>query len=164
MKASAIGRRYDYLLRITRNHRVGFIDVPTYKLRYHPGQVSSTSGERGRYVWLRKQQCLLRVVRRHATADPAYYRTHQARLDRHFAHLHRAIAVPMLLATASPVRQRDFARRARQHLQRAWRYGELHPALLALTFAPAAVRRFGVSAVEYTRSLRQRWTRAARQE
>ena len=49
-------------VRITRNHRVGFIDVPTLQLRYHPGQVSSTSDERGRYVWLRKQQCLLRMV------------------------------------------------------------------------------------------------------
>ena len=151
---------YDYLLRITRHHQVCFVDVPTYKLRYHPGQVSSTTGDRGRYVWLRKQQCLLHVVRRHAESDPAYYRAHQTRLDRHVAHLHRAIAVPLLLAKASPARQRDFARRARLHLARAWRYGERHPALIALTFAPAAARRFGVSVVESARSLRQRWTRA----
>ena len=59
----------DYILRISRAHRVCFIDVPTYKLRYHSGQVSTTAGKNGRYVWLRKQQELLRLVKRHALAD-----------------------------------------------------------------------------------------------
>ncbi len=60
----------DYILRISRAHRVCFVDLPTYKLRYHSGQISTTAGKNGRYVWLRKQQELLRIVKRHALADP----------------------------------------------------------------------------------------------
>jgi hypothetical protein len=72
--------------------------------------VSSTSGTRGRYVWLRKQQNLLRIVRRLATADPAYYAARRQRLDRQFAHLHRAVAIPLLLSRGAPARERDLAR------------------------------------------------------
>jgi hypothetical protein len=147
---------YEYILRITRQHQVCFLDVPTYKLRYHPGQISSTAGERGRYVWTRKQQCLLRIVRRHATADPAYYAAHRGRLDRQFAHLHRAIAIPLLLGEGSPARSRDLARRARKHLARAWRYGHRHAGLWLLSFAPGRARRLGVGLVEYARTLSQR--------
>jgi glycosyltransferase involved in cell wall biosynthesis len=148
----------EYLLRITRAHRVCFVDVPTYKLRYHDGQVSSTAGPGGRYVWLRKQQELLRIVKRNALAEPSYYEHHRGAVDRHLAHLHRAVAVPLLLADGTPVRRRAYARHARKYLARCARYGHPHRGLWLMTFAPGAVRRFGVSLVEQARALAHRWS------
>jgi glycosyltransferase involved in cell wall biosynthesis len=147
----------DYILRITRDHRVCFVDVPTYKLRYHAGQISTTAGERGRYVWMRKQQWLLRVVKRHAFQDRAYYLRHRHRIDRHLAHLHRAVAVPLMVGDGSAARRRALARVARKHLRRCRAYGHPQRWLLLLTFAPDAVRRFGVSAIEQLRGLTIRW-------
>ena len=144
----------DYILRISRTTDVCFVDVPTYKLRYHPGQISTTAGRNGRFVWARKQQVLLRVIRRIAQEDQAYYRTHRATIDRHLAHLHRAAAVPLMLCDATAVQRRDYARRARKYLARSWRYGRPLRALWVLSFAPGSLRRFGLSLIELARG---RW-------
>ena len=141
----------DYLLRISRSRRVCFLDLPTYKLRYHAGQISTTAGKDGRTVWLRKQQSLLRVVKRHALLDPTYYERHRRRIDRHLAHLHRAVAIPLMVCEGRITKGRDYAARARRYLARCARYGHSHWTLWALTFAPGPVRRFAVSALETAR-------------
>jgi glycosyltransferase involved in cell wall biosynthesis len=147
----------DYILRITRTHRVCFVDVPTYKLRYHAGQISNTSGKGGRQVWLRKQQELLRVVKRQVFADGLYYEEHRAHLDRCVSRLHRAVAVPLMVADVPSPRGRVYSRRARKHLARCAQLRHSFPTLWCLTFAPAAVRRFGVSLIETARGLSHRW-------
>jgi glycosyltransferase involved in cell wall biosynthesis len=141
----------DYLLRITRRHKVCFVDVPTYQLRHHEGQISSTAGDRGKYVWTRKQQILLRVVKRHAMADPAYYRKHRRRINAQLAHLHRAVAVPMLLLDSEAGACRRWAARAQRYLDRCAHYG--HPArgLRLAAHAPAPLRRLAVALVEWSR-------------
>jgi glycosyltransferase involved in cell wall biosynthesis len=138
----------DYLLRITRRHTICFVDVPTYKMRFHSGQISTTDRPDGTYVWMRKQQILLRVIKRHALADPEYYRRHRARIDRQLAHLHRAVAVPMLLLEGSRLARRRAAVYARRYLARCARYG--HPAVVLqlATIAPAPVRKVIVKAIE----------------
>jgi glycosyltransferase involved in cell wall biosynthesis len=147
----------DYILRISRTHPICFIDVPTYKLRYHPGQISGTSGSNGRYVWLRKQQELLRVVKRQAFADSRYYQDNRARVDRFLSRLHRAVAVPLMLAEGPSRRNRLYCRRARKYLAQCVRFGHSHPTMWCLTFTPAPVRHFGVSLIEYARGLSHRW-------
>jgi glycosyltransferase involved in cell wall biosynthesis len=143
----------DYILRISRAHRVCFVDVPTYKLRYHAGQLTAMdASRRGRYVWLRKQQELLRVVRRHALEDPGYYQRHRARVDRHLAHLHRAVAVPMMLIEGT----RAYSRRARMHLARSAAYGHPHWGLWMATFGPRAVQRVAASVAEHARDAKRR--------
>ncbi len=149
----------DYILRISRAHRVCFVDLPTYKLRYHSGQISTTAGKNGRYVWLRKQQELLRIVKRHALANRQYDLQHRGTIDRKMARLHRAVAVPLMLADGSSRLRRTYSRRARKYLARSARFGHPHRTLWCMTFAPGAARRFGVSLIEYARSLTHRWTR-----
>jgi glycosyltransferase involved in cell wall biosynthesis len=146
----------DYLLRITRRHPICFVDVPTYQLRYHPGQVSGTSGPDGTYRWIRKQQILLRVVKRHALADEAYYRAHRPGIDRHLAHLHRAVAVPLLLQRDRARARNRYVRYARLYLARCARYGHPARALQVAAAAPAPLRRMAVQAVETVRQLRWR--------
>ena len=142
----------EYLLRISRAFRVCFVDVPTYKLRYHPGQISSTGGRNGRYVWMRKQQILLRVVKRHALEDRQYYERNRDRIDRHLANLHRAVAVPMMLIEGSSA----YSRRARMYLARSAAYGHPHWGLWLTTFGPRAVQRVAASVAEHARGVTRR--------
>jgi glycosyltransferase involved in cell wall biosynthesis len=143
----------EYILRISRAHRMCFVDVPTYKLRYHPGQITSMEGSRGRYLWLRKQQELLRLVMRHALQDRDYYERHRARVDRHLAHLHRAVAVPMMLMTDAHA---AYGRRARVYLARCAAYGHPHRMLWLTTFASPAVQRLAASVAETARDVKRR--------
>lgn len=147
---------FDYTLRMSRDYEVCFVDVPTYKLRYHHGQISTTTRTDGKYVWARKQQILLRVVKRHALSDPDYYRAHRSTIDATLANLHRAAAVPLMLINGGPGWR--YTRCARHYLARCRRYGRSHLALWLLTFAPGFLRRFGVTVAEHlshaTRRLR----------
>jgi glycosyltransferase involved in cell wall biosynthesis len=141
----------DYLVKLTREHDVLFADVPTYKLRYHPDQISTTAGRNGRAVWLRKQRELLRVMKRHIVADPDYYEKHKLRLERRLAELHRAVAVPLLLADESTPSRHRSGRAARVYLERCRRLGHRAPGLWLASFAPPALRRLAVTIVEDVR-------------
>jgi hypothetical protein len=150
-------------LRIARKHRVCFVDVPAYKLRYHDGQISTTARPDGRYVWVRKQQILLRVVKRQALQDLTYYERHRARIDQHLAHLHRAVAVPLMLSQPRARSSRRSVRAARTYLTRCSRLGHPQRALWLLTFAPGPLRRLGTSLIEAVGSrIRQRSERLSR--
>ena len=145
----------DYLVRLSRRHDVLFADVPTYKLRYHQGQVSTQVRRDGRFVWARKQRVLLRVMKRHILADPAYYERRKQRLDRHLAELHRSVAVPMLSIgdgdDAERRYERRFARYARLYLLRCRQYGHPEHLLYIASFMPGAIRRTIVTLVEIVR-------------
>ena len=144
----------DYLLRLSRNHDILFVDVPTYKLRYHEAQISSTARSDGIFVWIRKQRALLRLIKRHALADPAYHRRHRKRLDRHLADLHRAVAVPMMLlgpGNAAGRRYAKYARYSRLYLARCREFGYPQRALYAASFTPGPVRRVVVAIIEGVR-------------
>jgi glycosyltransferase involved in cell wall biosynthesis len=141
----------DYLIRLSRHHDILFADVPTYKLRYHRGQLSTTARSDGRAIWLRKQRVLLRVMKRHILADQAYYERHKEQLDRRLADLHCAVAVPLLLAGANSARGNRYARYARLYLARCRRLGHPQRALDAASLAPGIVRRLAVTIIEGVR-------------
>jgi glycosyltransferase involved in cell wall biosynthesis len=143
----------DYLLRLSRHHRVLFADLPTYKLRYHDGQISTNARSDGKYVWMRKQRILLRVIKRHILADGAYYARHKERLDLHLAHLHRAVAVPLMLITGGSLAGDRYSRYARLYLSRCQGYGFPARALYAASFAPGPVRRTVVTIIEKLRRM-----------
>ncbi len=145
----------DYAMRICRAYEVGFLDIPTYKLRYHAGQISGTGGADGKTVWIRKQRILLRVIKRHALSDRGYYEQHRARVDTHLAHLHRAVAVPLLLSRASAGGASP-EKRARAYLAAGARYGRRDLPLWLLSYAPSVVREVGVSVVEKVRKSARR--------
>lgn len=132
----------EFALRLCKHAKVAFVDVPTYKLRYHPHQVSTTRRRHGELIAIRKQRDLLRVTRDHALRDTNYYRANRTRVDQQLARLCRAVAVP-LLAHASGSRQTDryFARRARLYLAKCREYGRAELLLCAMSYAPHLVRR-----------------------
>jgi GT2 family glycosyltransferase len=125
----------EFVLRLSKHYDAAFVDVPTYKLRYHPQQISSTAGPAaGRDVVLPKQQQLLAIVETHGKADAAYYAANKPKVDRRLAVLHRAVAIPLL---ALP----DGARSARGHLAECARLGYPQPWLSLTSRLPCLARR-----------------------
>ena len=142
----------DFALRLCRRHKVCFVDVPTYRLRYHPGQVSSMRNANRIYVWIRKQQTLLHVTRRHALANQAGDAWTKARVNERIAHLHRAVAVPLMLYEGGTAATRKrFAARARKYLAKCAQLGHKEPGLWCLSHLPGPIRRLGVTLVERRR-------------
>ena len=144
----------DYLLRLSRNHDILFADVPTYKLRYHDGQISTEARSDRMFIWIRKQRALLHVTKRHALSDHTYYQRHREGIDRHLADLHRGVAVPMMLLGAGNSDGRKYgryARYARLYLARCRQYGYPQRALYAASFAPGPLRRAVVATIDAVR-------------
>jgi len=132
----------EFALRICKAGPVTFLDVPTYKLRYHPGQVSGTAGAEGGLNAVKLQRGLLRVARRHGLHDPAYYASNRERVDALIARLCRAAAVP-LIAYGGPGRHRQkyFPRRARCYLRWCARHGHPHTMLKLVSYWPTLAKR-----------------------
>lgn len=132
----------EFALRLCRAAPVAFIDVPTYKLRYHTGQISTTRRPQGGKVAIRIQRDLLRVARRHLLQDDAYYLSNRRRVDSQIARLCRAAAVPLMAYDqGSEHESRWYPARARRYLDRSALHGERQVLLYALTYAPHIVRR-----------------------
>ena len=128
---------YEFVLRLSRMAPAAFVDVPIYRLREHPGQVSTSATPGGKRVTIRKQRDFLRVLRSFVRSDPAYYASHRAAIDRQLGRLHRAVAIPMLaLAPRTPHERRVYPRRARRHLARAAALGAPDRLAWALSFVP----------------------------
>jgi glycosyltransferase involved in cell wall biosynthesis len=131
----------EFALRLCKAGPVAFLDVPTYKLRYHTGQVSTTAVDGGLNA-VRLQRGLLRVARVHGLGDRAYYERNRERVDELVARLCRAAAVP-LIAYGGPGehRRRIFTRRARAYLRWSARHGHAHTALRLVSYLPTIAKR-----------------------
>lgn len=132
----------EFALRLCKSAPASFLDLPTYKLRYHPDQITSTMGPKRARIALRKQQDLLRVLRVHGERQPDYYRANRLAIDTALSRLAQAAAVP-LIAYKGRTRHQSFyyPRRARAYLNYAARHGRRFRMLELLTYAPELVRR-----------------------
>jgi glycosyltransferase involved in cell wall biosynthesis len=132
----------EFALRICRAGPVGFIDNPTYKLRYHPTQVSTTAGDRGDLNAVKLQAGLLRVARVHAWGNADYYAANRGRVDALIARLCRAVAMRMIsYGGANSHRRRCLPRRARSYLKVSRELGHSHAALYVASFMPSIIKR-----------------------
>ena len=131
----------EFALRICRAGTVGFLDNPTYRLRYHPGQVSTTRGADGGLTYVALQRGLLRVARVHA-CEKGYYERQRANVDRLVARLSRAAAVPMIAYGGSSGHLRRYLpRRARAYLALSARHGDPALDLYVVSYLPAFGKR-----------------------
>jgi GT2 family glycosyltransferase len=132
----------EFALRICRAGKVGFIDNPTYKLRYHPTQVSTTSGDLGGFNAVKLQAGLLRVARVHAWGDSDYYAGNRGRVNQLIARLCRAVAARMIAYGGSSAHWRRYLpRRARSYLKVSRSLGHPHPGLYFASFLPTMLKR-----------------------
>ena len=125
---------YEFVLRICKIYKVAFIDIPTYKLRYHTGQISTTRNKNGGKVLVKLQIDLLKVAESYGLKDINYYKKNKALVDRKLAGLHRAIAIPLMGIE-------NGTRSAREHLKKCAFYDRSEYLLWFLTFTPHFVRR-----------------------
>jgi len=147
----------EFALRLCKETKVAFMDIPTYKLRYHPDQISTTQKPRGGKVAVRIQRDLLRVARHHMRSDLNFYSRNEGRVHRQLARLCRATAIPLLSYDAGTLHERKYYPiRARRYLEKSREYGRPEPLLYALTFSPSLVRRVAFKLMSLRRSL---WTR-----
>lgn len=132
---------YDLVLRIAKRNRIAFVDVPTYQLRYHDGQISTTKRADGPVVFINKQRQLLQIVERHAVQDAAYYRENTITVDATMGKLHRALGVALM---CYPGHEAE----ARKVFVEGRRYGLSVPWLMLLTFLPSFFRRVAMKVQE----------------
>ncbi len=150
----------EFALRICRDHRVAFLDVPLYQIRYHPGQISTTAGPLAPWISIKKQQDLLRILKEHGVRDGVYYRAHKDVVDRQVARLCRVVAV-LLLAydRGSPHQLAYFPRRARAYLSGAAKAGRPYRLLWLSSYMPRTVRRVLLKLESLVTNMRRRRAR-----
>lgn len=134
----------EFALRLCRQAPVAFVDVPTYLLRYHPGQVSGRLGPDGARLLIRKQRDLLRVFRAHTRTGRGAAAGDRSRKEQQIARLCRAVAMPLLAYDQGSAHEnRHYPRRARRYLQACAQAGQPERMLWALSFMPHPARRVG---------------------
>jgi glycosyltransferase involved in cell wall biosynthesis len=131
---------YEFALRICKHYRVAFVDVPTYKVRYHPDQISTIKKENGINVTIRIQQNLLEIAETHGLNDREYYIQNKTAMDERLAIMHRALAIPLMAKGKQP-------KIAREHLRDCGKFGHPEHFLRMVTFTPYLIRRFVVKAL-----------------
>jgi glycosyltransferase involved in cell wall biosynthesis len=125
---------FEFALRICKHYKVAFIDLPTYKLRYHRGQISNTSEKSGINVVVKKQENLLEIAEKHGLKDKNFYSQNKDIVNKTLAILRKALAIPLM------VKGND-NKRARKLLKECALYGHPEYFFWLLTFAPYIVRR-----------------------
>ena len=150
----------EFALRLCRSTKVAFMDVPTYKLRYHSDQISTTRRPQGEKVAIRIQRDLLRVARHHLRADSDFYSRNRDKIDRQLAVLCRAVAVPLLSYDGgSRHENRTYPIRARRYLEKCREFGQSERLLYAMTYSPHAIRRVAFKGMDMHRAWKARRAR-----
>ena len=136
----------EFVLRICKQGLVGFIDLPTYKLRYHPGQVSTLNAPNGPEIAARLQNDLLKVTETHIKSDEEYYSNNMSKANRQLAKLARSVAIPLMDYTGDD-------KRARGYLLKCKEYGHPERLLWILTYLPHFIRRLTFKLMEIKKSM-----------
>ena len=153
-KAFGMFHDLEFALRVCRSAKVAFVDVPTYKLRYHSGQISTTKKLHGGKVAIKIQRDLLRATTHHLRLDSEFYSLNRDRIHRHLARLCRAVAIPMLSYDEGTAHEKaHYPLRARRYLSKCREYGQGEPILYVLTFLPPLVRRVSFKLMSICRAL-----------
>ena len=126
---------YEFVLRIAKSHRVAFIDVPTYKLRYHAAQLSTTKRKaNGKEILINKHANLIEIAERHGLDDSEYYSRNKAAVDKKLGGLNRALAITLM-------KTGKCTKRARKHLRSCAKHNRPEYLLWLLALTPYVMRR-----------------------
>ncbi len=126
---------YEFVLRIAKAHKVAFIDVPTYKLRYHDDQISTTRNKpNGTEILIKKYSNLIEIAERHGLKDRDFYSRNQAAVDKKLAALNRGLAITLM-------KNGGDGARARRHLRGCAAYNQPERLLWFLSLAPPVLRK-----------------------
>ena len=89
------GEDYNFVTRICKHSNVGFIDIPTYKLYYHDGQMTrfvtkKHSADRNKKI-IEGYNTILKTVEEQAFDDKEYYQIHTLEVNARIAELKKDI-------------------------------------------------------------------------
>lgn len=126
---------YEFVLRIAKSHRVAFIDVPTYKLRYHDGQLSTTRDKsNGSEILIKKHINLIEIAEKHGLNDRNYYSRNKSAVDKKLGGLNKALAITLMKTGKN-------AKRAQKYLRGCAKHNKPEYLLWFLTLTPYILRR-----------------------
>jgi len=127
---------YEFVLRIAKAYQVAFIDVPTYKLRYHDAQISTIGNKlNGTEILIKKYTHLIEIAEKHGLNDKDYYSLNKAIVDKKLGKLNKALALTLIKTSKDTMR-------ARKHLRGCAVYNKPEYLLWALSLSPYILRRF----------------------
>lgn len=126
---------YDFVLRLTKSRRVAFFDLPTYRLRYHGAQISTTGNKPdGTEILVKKHTNLIEIAEKHGLNDKRYYSRNKAAVDKKLGGLNRALAITLMKTGKN-------TKHARRHLRGCAKYNKPEHLLWLLTLTPFILRR-----------------------
>jgi len=126
---------YEFLLRMVKSYKVAFIDVPTYKLRYHEDQISTVGNKpNGTEILINKYINLIEIAEHHGLNDKDYYSRNQLAVDKKLGRLNRALALTLIKTSRK-------TGRARQYLKGCAIYNKPEYLLWSLSLTPFIMRR-----------------------
>ncbi len=126
---------YEFVLKITKSYSVAFIDVPTYKLRYHNNQISTTRGKsNGAELLFKKYTNLIEIAEKHGLNDSHYYSLNKAAVDKKLGGLNKALAIALMKTGKN-------TKLARKHLRGCAEYNRPEYLLWLLTLTPLLMRK-----------------------
>ncbi len=135
LEAYRVFEDYEFVLRIVKACQVAFIDVPTYKLRYHNAQ-SSTTGDKpnGAEILITKYTNLIEIAEKHGLNDADYYSRNKVVVEKKLGRLNRALALTLIKTSRNTMR-------ARKHLRGCAIYNKPEYLLWVLSLTPYVLRR-----------------------
>jgi len=128
---------YDFALRICKHYKVGFIDVPTYKQRYHTGQISNTLKKDGDETSIEKQSNFLQIIQDIIAGNEEFFMHNRDMVKKRLFIGHKYLALPLMGKANRP-------RLARNHIAKCFSYGYPEYLLYVLTFFPYPLRRIAL--------------------
>lgn len=131
---------YDFALRISQHHKVAFIDLPTYKHRYHGGQISNTLKGKRTKINIEKQSNLLKIIENLVANEQDFLLHNKNMIENRFVILHKYLALPLMGKANQP-------KLARDHITKCAFYGQQEYFLYVLTFFPYFLRRVVMKAL-----------------
>jgi hypothetical protein len=134
MSVAGLFHDLGFALRMCKYFKVAFIDVPTYKLRYHSKQISDTTKKNRIKIVIEKQRNLLKVLEKYGLEDNKYYSENRDQVNRRMAVAHKSLAIPLMALSQE-------ARTARVHLRKCANYGYPEKLFYVASFLPHLFRR-----------------------
>ncbi len=126
---------YEFVLRMVKSCQVAFIDVPTYKLRYHDAQISTTGNKpNGAEILITKYTNLIEIAEKHGLKDKNYYAKNKTTVDKKLGRLNRALALTLMKTSRNTML-------ARKHLRGCAVHNKPEYLLWFLSLTPYVLRR-----------------------
>lgn len=125
---------HEFVMRICKKYKCAYIDLPTYKLRYHNGQISGIPNQSDINTVIKKQTDMIKVLEAHGIEDQYYYLNNKENVNKRLSIAHKYLSIPLLA-------MKNDIKKARMNLQKCGYYGKPEKFLWMISYMPYLVRR-----------------------